>query len=228
VLVVAALLLSGTTIPVYADGLDMSRINRNIKDACSGRNPDGLLALKALGIGCNGEKLTPGPEAKFASQSAKTFYEAAREQPEFRSVHECALDMPCQTVETATRNPRNGDTLKDTFITFDNGSHKVWCVQNLRDLYRLCNDAKSEDGKGLTPWMEAYFPNRHHWVQIEHDNPACKDKQYSQYYVDNAYIACMVAKFDTPRVTSNDVEMDRKRAFGDAVWERVKASRKKK
>ena len=45
-----------------------------VDDACSGKNPGALATLKALGIGCNGEKLTPDPNAKFANQAAEEFY----------------------------------------------------------------------------------------------------------------------------------------------------------
>ncbi len=183
--------------PVHSED-DM---NRNIDNACAGKNPDALRALKALGIGCNGEKLTPAPNAKFANQAAETFYESARQQPDFRVSNECEPGAPCQRVETATRSPdRNGESQKDTFITFEDGSEKkIWCSQNTRDLYRLCVDAADgSDEASAKSWVEAYFPIRHHWVRIELDNPACKDQQQSKYDIDNAYVTCIVAKFDAP------------------------------
>jgi hypothetical protein len=182
---------------------DISRtpddVRRNIDDACSGKNPDGLTALKALGIGCNGERLTPSPTAKFAMQAAEVYYESARQRPDFRVTHECPPGGPCQTVESATRNPdRNGETLRDTFFTYEGGSQKeIWCSQRTTNLFRLCMDAADgSEGASAKSWLEAYFPNRGDWGRFELDNPACKDQQRSEYDVDNAYVACMVAKFD--------------------------------
>jgi hypothetical protein len=152
--------------------------------------------MKAGGIGCNGEKLTPDPNAKFYNMGAEAMYELARQQPDFRVTHECAPGLPCQMVETATRKPdRDGVTLKDTFLTYeDNSARKVWCAQNLSDLYQLCFDATTNDGKS---WVEAYFPGRHHWDRIEMRYPPCNDQQQSKYTIDNAYVSCVVAKFDT-------------------------------
>jgi hypothetical protein len=169
------------------------------QDACSGNNPEALAGLKAMGIGCNGEKLTPNPNAKFANQAAEAFYELARQRPDFRVTHECQPDAPCQMVETATRSPgRDGQTLKDTFFTYEDGSQKkVWCAQNTGDLSRVCSDAADGSDQAVAKsWVEAYFPKRRHWVRFELDNPACKGQQQSEYYIDNTYVTCIVAKFD--------------------------------
>ena len=147
------------------------------------------------------KSLHPLPTPSSANQPAETFYRLARQQPDFRVSNECEPGAPCQTVETATRSPdRNGETQKDTFLTFEDSSEKkIWCSQNTRDLYRLCVDAADgSDKASAKSWVEAYFPIKHHWARIELDNPACKDQQQSKYYIDNAYVTCIVAKFDAP------------------------------
>jgi hypothetical protein len=191
---IAALMAAGPIGKAYAYD------PRMVEDACSGKNPEGLAALRAAGIGCNGEKLTPDPTAKFGNQAAEAFYELARQRPDFRVTHECQPGGSCQTVETATRAPdRVGRTGKDTFLTYDGSKKRTWCYQDSRDLYRMCFDAADggEDADGKS-WVEAYFPDKHYWSRIELNNPACQDQQQSKYNIDNPYVTCIVAKLDAP------------------------------